>query len=104
MTAGLPKPEPEEVIHLTVTLTTPFTFTTPNGTSLTYDPRRVTATMMGTNSFWHEDLDPGYPPDPDYYNRTPRSRGCATFIVKGTDAPPAPLEPRTQELPTLTAR
>ncbi|MFA7562146.1 MAG: hypothetical protein WCY70_01760 [Methanoculleus sp.] len=96
VTVDLPRPEPKENLRLTVTLTTPYTFTTPNGTPVDFDYRRETVTVLGTDTSWKEEPDPGSTPDPDY-NRARLPRGSAVFIVQGTNA----LPPVT--LPTMTA-
>jgi hypothetical protein len=96
VTADLPRPGPEEVLYLMIDLTTPYTFTTPNGTPVDFDFRRVTVTVLGSNTSWKEEIEPGSTPDPDY-NRAHLPRGSAVFIVQGTDA----LPPVT--LPTMTA-
>lgn len=96
VTVDLPRPEPEENLRLTVTLTTPYTFTTPNGTPVDFDYRRVTVTVLGTDTSWKEEPDPGSTPDLEY-NRARLPRGSAVFIVQGADAPP--IIP----LPTMTA-
>jgi hypothetical protein len=56
----------------------------------------VTVTVLGSNTSWKEEIEPGSTPDPDY-NRAHLPRGSAVFIVQGTDA----LPPVT--LPTMTA-
>lgn len=86
VTADLPRPEPGEVLYLTIGLAAPYTITTPNGTPITFDFRRVTATILGSNTSWKEEIDPGSTPDPDY-NRAHLPGGSATFIVTGIEAP-----------------
>ena len=85
VTADLPRPEPREVLYLTIGLAAPYTITTPNGTPITFDFRRVTATILGSNISWKEEIDPGSTPDPDY-NRARLPGGSARFIVTGIEA------------------
>jgi len=91
VTVGLPRPGPDEILSLTIGLAAPYTITTPNGTPVDFDFRRVTVTLLGSNISWKEEIDPGSTPDPDY-NRARLPGGSATFVVMGIDAPePAPL-------------
>ena len=64
---------------MTVDLTAPYAFTTPNGTPTAFDLRMTSIT----------DSDPtpsDYAPDLDY-TRVRLPRASATFIVTGIDAP-----------------
>lgn len=97
VTADLPQPGPEEILYLTIDLAAPYTITTPNDTPITFDFRRVTVTIPGSNTSWKEGPDPSFTPDPNY-NRARLPRGYAVVIVQGADAPP--IIP----LPTMTAR
>lgn len=99
VTADLPRPGPEEILSLTIGLAAPYTLTTPNGTPVDFDFRRVTVTVLGSNTSWKEEIDPGSTPDPDY-NRARLPRGSATFVVMGIDAP-EPVPPPT--FPTIRA-
>ena len=83
VTADLPQPDPEEILYLTIGLTAPYTFTTPNGTPIDF---------RGTGS----GVSGGDTLDPDY-NRARLPRASATFVVAGKDAPESVL------LPTLRA-
>ncbi|MBP7410007.1 hypothetical protein [Methanoculleus sp. 10] len=96
VTADLPRPGPEEILSLTIGLAAPYTITTPNGTPVDFDFRRVTVTVLGSNTSWKEEIEPGSTLDPDY-NRARLPGGSAVFIVQGTNA----LPPVT--LPTMTA-
>ncbi len=90
--ADLPRPKPEEILLFSITLTAPCTFTTQNGTTLTYNPDLVTVIEHGSISRVEEIArDPRY-----VVERLPRGNS-ATFIVQGTDA--AGIGP----LPTMTA-
>ncbi|MDN7024771.1 hypothetical protein FGU65_07710 [Methanoculleus sp. FWC-SCC1] len=90
--ADLPRPKQEEILLFSITLTTPCTFTTQNGTTLTYNPNLVTVIEHGSVSRVEEVArDPGY-----VVERLPRGNS-ATFIVQGTDAP------GIGPLPTMTA-
>ena len=93
VTADLPRPGPEEVLYLMIGLAAPYTITTPNGTSVDFDFRRKTVTILGSNTSWKEEIDPGSTPDPDY-NRARLPGGSATFVVAGIDAP-EPVPPPT---------
>lgn len=99
VTADLPRPGQEEVLYLTIDLTAPYTLTTPNGTPVDFDFRRETVTLLGSNTSWKEEIDPGSTPDPDY-NRARLPRGSATFIIMGIDRS-EPIPPPT--FPTLRA-
>jgi hypothetical protein len=80
--ADLPRPKPEEILLFSITLTAPCTFTTQNGTTLTYNPNLVTVIEHGSITRIEEIArDPGY-----VVQRLPRGNS-ATFIVQGTDAP-----------------
>jgi len=96
VTADLPRPGPEEILSLTIGLAAPDTLTTPNGTPVTFDFRRATIAVLGSNTSWKEEIDPGSTPDPDY-NRARLPGASATFVVQGMDAP-ALIPP-----PTVTA-
>ena len=91
--ADLPRPGPEEVLYLMIGLAAPYTITTPNGTSVDFDFRRKTVTILGSNTSWKEEIDPGSTPDSDY-NRARLPGGSATFVVAGIDAP-EPVPPPT---------
>ncbi len=94
VTADLPRPGPEELLYLTIDLTAPDTFTTPNGTPIDFDFRRVTVTIPGSGTSRKEGIDPGPTPDPDH-NRARLPRASATVVVvTGTDAP-EPVPPPT---------
>ncbi|HNQ32511.1 MAG TPA: hypothetical protein PKJ93_01905, partial [Methanoculleus sp.] len=84
---------------LTIDLTAPYTLTAPNGTPVDFDFRRETVTLLGSNTSWKEEIDPGSTPDPDY-NRARLPRGSATFIIMGIDRS-EPIPPPT--FPTLRA-
>ncbi|MGC9436061.1 MAG: hypothetical protein ACP5C4_08320 [Methanomicrobiales archaeon] len=80
--ANLPRPKPEEILLFSITLTAPCTFTTQNGTTVTYNPNLVTVIEHGYITRVEE-----IPRDPEYVvQRLPRGNS-ATFIVQGTDAP-----------------
>lgn len=93
VTADLPRPGPEELLYLTINLAAPYTITTPNDTPITFDFRRVTVTLPGSNTSWKEENDPGSTLDPDY-NRAHLPRGAARFVVAGIEAP-EPVPPPT---------
>jgi len=92
VTADLPRPEPEEVLFLTITLIAPYTFTTPDGTTLTFELHRVTVIESSSVSSGGDQIGT----DRDY-NRARLPRASATFVVQGMDAP-ALIPP-----PTVTA-
>lgn len=80
--ADLPRPKPEAILLFSITLTAPCTFTTQNGTILTYNPNLVTVIEHGYISRVEEIAR-----DPGYVVKHPPQRDSATFIVQGTDAP-----------------
>jgi hypothetical protein len=78
----LPRPNPEEILLLSITLNAPATLTTPNGTTLIYNPNMETVIENGYISRVEEaESEPGYDGE-----CLPRGRS-ATFIVQGSDAP-----------------
>lgn len=88
VTADLPQPDPEEILYLTIGLTAPYTFTTPNGT-----PADFRGTGSGVSDPFPTKRGTNYPG----YNQPPLPRASATFVVAGKDAPESVL------LPTLRA-
>ena len=87
VTADLPRPGQEESLILTVDLAAPCTITTPNGTPVTFDLRRVSVVESGPIPAGEGGIDPGY-------NRTRLPRAPASFVVAGRDAP-EPVPPPT---------
>lgn len=78
VTADLPRPG-QEVLYMTVDLTAPYAFTTPNGTPIAFDLRMTSiADSDPTPSDDAPDLD---------YTRVRLPRASATFIVTEIDAP-----------------
>jgi len=86
VTADLPRPGPEEVLSLTISLAAPYTLTTPDGTPVDFDFQRMSGVISGPVPTGGDAIDPGYVPDPDY-NRAHLPGGSASFIVVGIDAP-----------------
>ncbi len=80
--ADLPRPDPEEILLFSITLTAPDTLTTQNGTTLTYNPNLVTVIENGCISRVEESAC-----DPLYAGSCLPRGSSATFIVQGTDAP-----------------
>ncbi|NMA10014.1 MAG: hypothetical protein GX932_03200 [Methanomicrobiales archaeon] len=80
VTADLPRPGPEELLYLTIDLAAPYTLTTPNGTSVTFDPREMSSVVSGPSHTGGGTNDPRY-------NRAHLPRASATFVVAGRDVP-----------------
>jgi len=78
--ADLPRPKPEEILLFSITLAAPATLTTPNGTTLTYNPNLVTVIEHGYISRVEESVC-----DPWYAGACLPRGNSATFIVQGTD-------------------
>jgi len=50
VTADLPRPG-QEVLYMTVDLTAPYAFTTPNGTPIAFDLRMTSIRRFGSHTF-----------------------------------------------------